>query len=115
MQIVTKMSKGGHFNDPQKIYIFEFETQEEFDIYIDGMERFAKFGPLNEWMESVVNRAVTSLKYRCDNKYAHEGCAMSALLFQSEMEPLIEVLNVATAMTYRTLFPDDIKEEVKKS
>lgn len=72
----------------ESLYVFEFESQEEFDFYLDGMRCCARWlaalgGEVlgRDFEERFVERA----QRRCDGLYAREGVSCSFVMFDNEM------------------------------
>ena len=88
MKIVTRQQKN---RNNEKLYIFEFETTNDFKFYIAHLYGLLKVMPN---MKGYIDK----MKARCDSKYAREGVACSFALFESEfLEYTMDMTAIAEA------------------
>ena len=67
-------------------FVFEFDSEEEFEAYIDDIKRTAMNA--DSYTERQMLYVADTLHARCGDKYA-EKCACSAALFPSEVAKVL--------------------------
>lgn len=73
------------------LFIFEFQSQEEFDGYLTSLRYSAELLPTAH-TETMMLEIANKLEQRCTNRYAHDDTQLTASLFPDEMARLMMVM-----------------------
>ena len=73
------------------LFLFEFQSQEEFDGYLTSLRYCAELLPTTH-TETLMLEIANKLEQRCTNRYAHDDVQLTASLFPDEMARFMLVM-----------------------
>lgn len=101
----------------ESIVVIEFKDNKDADLFFTGMNEYLDFEYIPRAIRDIIETNVEKIKKRCDDKYAHPGCALSAFLYSDEFEMLALAFLTEASCKYSgtTLQYDDKLPDIKES
>lgn len=101
----------------ESIVVIEFKDNKDADLFFTGMKEYLDFEYMPRAVRDIIETNVEKIKKRCDDKYAHPGCALSAFLYSDEFEMLALAFLTEASCKYSgtTLQYDDKLPDIKES
>lgn len=101
----------------ESIVVIEFKDNKDVDLFFTGMKEYLDFEYMPRAVRDIIETNVEKIKKRCDDKYAHPGCALSAFLYSDEFEMLALAFLTEASCKYSgtTLQYDDKLPDIKES
>lgn len=101
----------------ESIVVIEFKDNKDADLFFTGMKEYLDFEYMPRAVRDIIETDVEKIKKRCDDKYAHPGCALSAFLYSDEFEMLALAFLTEASCKYSgtTLQYDDKLPDIKES
>lgn len=102
-------------NEP--IAVIEFKDKKDADLFFMGMKDYLDFEYMPRAVRDIIETNVEKIKKRCDDKYAHPGCALSAFLYSDEFEMLVLAFLMEASYKYSgtTLQCDDKLSDIEEN
>ena len=82
-----------------EIYIFQFETQNEFNLYVSSLRKCIE-DQSSEELQTIATNVINRLVSRVDDKYASDEYALSGMLFPGEMTEFAWAMSMMNALRY---------------
>lgn len=101
----------------ESIVVIEFKDNKDADLFFTGMKEYLDFEYMPRAVRDIIETNVEKIQKRCDDKYAHPGCALSAFLYSDEFEMLALAFLTEASCKYSgtTLQYDDKLPDIKES
>lgn len=101
----------------ESIVVIEFKDNKDANLFFTGMKEYLDFEYMPRAVRDIIETNVEKIKKRCDDKYAHPGCALSAFLYSDEFEMLALAFLTEASCKYSgtTLQYDDKLPDIKES
>ena len=97
------------------IAVIEFKDKKDADSFFAGMEAYLDFEYMPRAVRDIISKNLEKIKERCDDKYAHDGCELSACLFSDEFEMLSLAFLISASNKYYDTVLVKTSEDVDKN
>ena len=101
----------------ESLAVFEFVSKKEAEDFFTGMNKFIENDGILQELKEIATEPLKRLESRCDDKYAHPGCALSAFLYSDEFEMLVLAFLMEASYKYSgtTLQCDDKLSDIEEN